>query len=87
MFILEKYISKKNSSVVFTIPLQILLSLSFCLDFREEAEIVQPGEQKAQGDLIKVCAYLMEQMKISEHGSFQGCPVTGQGAMFPHQNS
>jgi len=45
---------------------------------RLRAGTVQPGEEKAQGDLIDV--YLMGEAKKMEPGSSQWCPARGQEA-------
>ena len=42
---------------------------------------MQPGEEKAVGDLISVCKYLMEGVKEMEPGSSQWCPMVGPEAV------
>ncbi|KAK4832492.1 hypothetical protein QYF61_023539 [Mycteria americana] len=41
----------------------------------ERAEIVQPGDEKARGDLISVCKYLTEIVKNMKPDSLKRCPV------------
>jgi len=42
------------------------------------AGVVQPGEEKVQGDLTHVSKYLMGEVKKMEPACSQWCSVTGQ---------
>jgi len=46
----------------------------------------EPGEEKAQGDIIHVGRYLSGEVKKTEPGFSQQCPGTGLEARDAHQN-
>jgi len=48
---------------------------------------VQPGEEKAQGDLISVYKYLTGELKKIDPDTSKWCPLTGQDSMDTKRNT